>query len=157
MWKYVLAGILFLGFLTASVLGVFVIKKQKDIIIFSRMGHQTNAIEILQVNAALLLMVFFVYRKMFLYVPVVVVFILFAMITTRVQSGISEQGVFIGFTFIEWSKIKTYKIINDDMNTFLLKVRANKRQYVLRCNKENKAQVVELLNKHGKKVMETRK
>ena len=155
MWVYILAGILFLGFFTAVMIGIVVVDKQKTITIYSRLGRRTNLIEIINVNLALLVTAYFVYIRYYIFMPAIVFFVLFIIITTRVQSGMSEQGVFIGMTFIEWDKMKSYKIINDDISTFTLKIRANKRQYVFRCDKSQRVAIEDILLAHGRKKTET--
>ncbi|MDE7366480.1 MAG: hypothetical protein K2N24_03895, partial [Lachnospiraceae bacterium] len=72
-------------------------------------------------------------------------YIFFIVITTRIRSGLSEEGMFVGLTFIDWEHIEGYKFVNDNINTIKVKLRANKRQYIIECEKEQKAEVEELV------------
>lgn len=155
MWIYALAVILALGFFTADIIAIIILDKQKTIAVYSRMGRQTNPIEIINVNLALLLVGYFIYIKYFVFMPAIVCFIIFIILSTRVQSGMSEEGIYVGLTFIEWNKVKSYKIINDDISTFMIKLRANRRQYVFRCDKVKRSEIENILQLHNKKRMET--
>lgn len=155
MWIYALAIILALGFFTADIIAIIILDKQKTIVVYSRMGRQTNPVEIINVNVALLLIGYFIYIKYFVFMPAIVCFVVFIILSTRVQSGMSEEGIYVGLTFIEWDKVKSYKIINDDISTFMIKLRANKRQYVFRCDKVKRSEIEDILHAHNKKRMET--
>lgn len=155
MWAYILAGLLALGFLTASMIGVIVVDKQKTITIYSRLGRTTNAYEIISVNIAFLVIALMLYFRYYIFIPAILSFIIFVIITTLVKSGLSPEGVFIGMTYLEWNKVNNYKIVNDDISTFTLKVRANKRQYVFRFHKNDREAVENLFVKHEIKVTET--
>ncbi len=150
-----MAVILALGFFTADIIAIIILDKQKTIAVYSRMGRQTNPIEIINVNLALLLVGYFIYIKYFVFMPAIVCFIIFIILSTRVQSGMSEEGIYVGLTFIEWNKVKSYKIINDDISTFMIKLRANRRQYVFRCDKVKRSEIENILQLHNKKRMET--
>lgn len=155
MWIYALASILFLGFFTATVISIYVVDKQKTIKIYSKLGRRTTVIEIINVNIALILVGIFVYIKFYVFIPALLFFIIFILLLSRVQSGMSDEGIFVGMTFIEWSKVKSYKILNDDIATFTIKIRANKRQYVFRCDKSVRKDIENILQEHGKQVTET--
>ena len=150
-----MAVILALGFFTADIIAIIILDKQKTIAVYSRMGRQTNPIEIINVNLALLLVGYFIYIKYFVFMPAIVCFIIFIILSTRVQSGMSAEGIYVGLTFIEWNKVKSYKIINDDISTFMIKLRANRRQYVFRCDKVKRSEIENILQLHNKKRMET--
>lgn len=150
-----MAIILALGFFTADIIAIIILDKQKTIVVYSRMGRQTNPVEIINVNVALLLIGYFIYIKYFVFMPAIVCFVVFIILSTRVQSGMSEEGIYVGLTFIEWDKVKSYKIINDDISTFMIKLRANKRQYVFRCDKVKRSEIEDILHAHNKKRMET--
>ncbi len=155
MWIYIIAGILFFGFFTSTIIGIVIVDKQKTIKIDSRLGRSTNAIEIISVNVSLLLIAFFIYIKYYIFMPAIVFFVVFVLISTRVESGISDEGIFVGMTFVEWDNVNSYKIINDDITTLTVKIRANKRQYVFRIDKSRRAEIEDILEAHGKKKMET--
>lgn len=131
-----LAIILFLGFGAACVTAFSTLDKQKDIIIPSRYGRQTEPLEIIYVNAALILVAIMLYEKSYRFLPALTVFVLMIFFNSRMISGISPTGVFIGGTFLDWNKLDGYRIINDEISTIQIRVYANKKQYVLRCDKE---------------------
>lgn len=140
VWLDAAAVILFLGFGMAAVIAFSTIDKQKEITISSRYGRQTGPLEILYVNVALLLIALMLYQHNYRFLPTLVVFVLLIFFNSRMQSGIAPIGVFIGTTYLEWNRIKAYKIINDEISTIQIRVYANKKQYVLRCAKEQRAQ-----------------
>lgn len=140
VWLDAAAVILFLGFGMAAVIAFSTIDKQKEITISSRYGRQTGPLEILYVNVALLLIALMLYQHNYRFLPTLVVFVLLIFFNSRMQSGIAPIGVFIGTTYLEWNRINGYKIINDEISTIQIRVYANKKQYVLRCAKEQRAQ-----------------
>ena len=140
VWLDAAAVILFLGFGMAAVIAFSTIDKQKEITISSRYGRQTGPLEILYVNGALLLIALMLYQNNYRFLPTLVVFVLLIFFNSRMQSGIAPIGVFIGTTYLEWNRIHAYKIINDEISTIQIRVYANKKQYVLRCAKEQRAQ-----------------
>lgn len=141
VWLDAAAVILFLGFGMAAVIAFSTIDKQKEITISSRYGRQTGPLEIIYVNVALLLIALMLYQDNYRFLPTLVVFVLLIFFNSRMQSGIAPIGVFIGTTYLEWNRIHAYKIINDEISTVQIRVYANKKQYVLRCAKEQRAQV----------------
>lgn len=147
MWFDIMMAILFLGFFVLSILSIRTILKQRDIQIFSRISRQTGLIEVLDVNLALIVIVILVIRQLYWYIPVVAVFAFFIMTTTRLQSGMTATGLYVGMTFIPWEEVKSYKIINDDINTLQLKFRVNNRRYIMRCNKEDRKDIDAILRK----------
>lgn len=149
LWLNVLSIILFLGFGTAAMIAFSTIDKQKEITISSRYGRQTGPLEIVYVNAALLLAAFMLYSHSYRFMPAIVVFVLLIFFNSRMQSGIAPTGVFIGTTYLDWSKIKAYKLVNDEIRTIQIRVYANKKQYVLRCNKEDREQAEVYFAEHG--------
>ncbi|MBQ9983768.1 MAG: hypothetical protein IJP29_04185 [Lachnospiraceae bacterium] len=140
VWLDAAAVILFLGFGMAAVIAFSTIDKQKEITISSRYGRQTGPLEIIYVNVALLLIALMLYQDNYRFLPTLVVFVLLIFFNSRMQSGIAPIGVFIGTTYLEWNRIHAYKIINDEISTVQIRVYANKKQYVLRCAKEQRAQ-----------------
>ena len=78
------------------------------------------------------------------------------MITTRIRSGLSEEGMFVGLTFIDWEHIEGYKFVNDSINTIKVKLRANRRQYIIECEKEKKADVENLVRGKLKEIIDTK-
>lgn len=140
VWLDAAAIILFLGFGMAALIAFSTIDKQKEITISSRYGRQTGPLEIVYVNVALLLIGLILYQNSYRFLPALCMFVLLIIFNSRMQSGIAPIGVFIGTTYLEWGKIESYKIINDELSTIQIRVYANKKQYVLRCAKEQRAQ-----------------
>lgn len=149
VWLNVLAIILFLGFTTAAMIAFSTVDKQKEITVHSRYGRQTGPLEILYVNAALLGIGFMLHTHSYRFLPALLSFVLLIFLNSRMQSGISPIGVFIGTTHLDWSKIKSYKIINDEISTIQVRVFANKKQYVLRCDKEQRSQIDTYFSQHN--------
>ena len=143
-----LSIILFLGFGAACIIAFSVLDKQKDIIIPSRYGRQTEPLEIIYVNAALILVGIMLYEKSYRFLPAIIVFVLMIFFNSRMISGISPEGVFIRGTFLDWNKLDGYRIINDEISTVQVRVYANKKQYVLRCDKELRRKVEHLFIGH---------
>ena len=143
-----MAIILFLGFGAACVIAFTILDKQKDIIIPSRYGRQIEPLEIIYVNAALLLIGIMLYEKSYRFLPALIVFVLMIFFNSRMVSGISHEGIFIGATFLDWNKLDGFRIINDEISTIQVRVYANKKQYILRCYKELRRKVEHLFIGH---------
>lgn len=149
IWLNALSIILFLGFAMAAMIAFSTIDKQKEITISSRYGRQTGPLEIVYVNVALLLAAFMLYTHNYRFLPALAAFILLIFFNSRMQSGIAPIGVFIGTTYLDWGKIEGYKIVNDEISTVQVRVYANKKQYVLRCDKEKRKEVDAYFIEHG--------
>ncbi len=148
LWINILIAILFLGFSVLCWLSGRTLIRQKHILIPSLLSRRSGLIEVLDVNAALLVIVVLVLMRLYYYIPAVAVFALFILMTTRLRSGIGNDGLYIGMTYIPWSQVAAYKLINDDINTLQLRFRANKRQYVMRCSKTYRGDIDAILRKH---------
>ena len=148
MWINILIAILFLGFCVLCGLSGRALLRQKHILVPSLLGRRSGLIEVLDVNAALLVIVVLVIRRLYIYIPAVAVFALFIMTTTRLRSGIGNDGLYVGMTYIPWQQVAAYKLINDDINTIQLKFRANRRQYIMRCSKTYRGDIDAILRKH---------
>lgn len=144
-----LAIIFFSGFAMAAMIAFSTIDKQKEITVYSRYGKNTEPLEILYVNIALLMVGVMVYRHTYRFLPALLAFILLIFLKSRMQSGISPNGVFIGTTYLPWNKILAYKFVNDEISTIQIRVYANKKQYVLRCDKEYMKQIDFYFLEHG--------
>ena len=144
-----LAIILFLGFGIGCVVAFSILDKQKDIIIPSRFGRQTDPLEIVYVNVALLMVAFMLFEKSYRFLPALIVFVLLIFFNSRMSSGISPIGVFVGSTFLEWDKLIGYRIINDQISTVQIRVYAGGKQYILRCDKELRRDAEHLFIEHG--------
>lgn len=148
MWQYlqyIVSGALTLGFATIGIISCVVLKHQKKIIVESRLGKSSSSSEIINVNIALVGVALSVWFQYYIFIPPMLMYIFFIVITTRIRSGLSEEGMFVGLTFIDWEHIEGYKFVNDNINTIKVKLRANKRQYIIECEKEQKAEVEELV------------
>ncbi|MBR1865154.1 MAG: hypothetical protein IJ801_01460 [Lachnospiraceae bacterium] len=143
IWLNALAIILFLGFITADLIAFSTLDKQKEITIGSRYGRQTGPMEILYVNVALLLVAYFCYIHDYRFLPALLAFVLLVFFNSRMQSGIAPVGVFIGASYLEWNRIRAYRIVNDEISTIEVQVYANRKRYVLRCGKESRRQIEE--------------
>ncbi|MBQ8085341.1 MAG: hypothetical protein IJ232_04470 [Lachnospiraceae bacterium] len=144
-----LAIILFLGFGAACVIAFSTLDKQKDITIPSRYGRQIGPMEILYVNAALVMIAIILYEHSYRFVPALVAFVLLVFFNSRMSSGISPQGVFIGTSFFDWNKLEGYRFINDQISTIQIRVYAGGKQYVLRCDKDLRRDAEHLFIEHG--------
>ncbi|MGN0153984.1 MAG: DUF5673 domain-containing protein [Lachnospiraceae bacterium] len=149
IWLNALAIVLFLGFGTAAMIAFSTIDKQKEIVIGSRYGRQTGPLEIVYVNVSLLLVAFMLYRNSYRFLPALLAFILLIFFNSRMQSGIAPIGIFIGTTYLDWDKIEAFRIINDEISTIQIRVYANRKQYVLRCDKEQRAEIEAYFMEHG--------
>lgn len=150
MWQYIqyaVSAALTLGFGTIGIIGCVVLHRQKSIIVESRLGKSSSVSEIINVNVALVGIAMSVWFHYYIFVPPLLMYIFFIVITTRIRSGLSEEGMFVGLTFIDWEHIEGYKFVNDNINTIKVKLRANKRQYIIECDKEQKNELEELVRK----------
>ena len=89
------------------------------------------------------------YIHSYRFLPALLAFVLLIFLNSRMQSGIAPDGVFIGTTYLEWKKIKSYQIVNDEISTVQVRVYANKKRYVLRCDKKQRAQIADYFKEHG--------
>lgn len=156
VWISVLAFVLFLGFITAFIVCVGTVKRQTGIIVKSRIRRKTGNTEVIYANIALIVFVVLVYLKLYTFVPAVLAFVAFIIASTRVKSGITDEGVIVGTAFLEWEDMKSYKLVNekDDSNVIILKIRANRKQYVLVCDRRDRVKITEIFD--SKKVAHTR-
>lgn len=150
MWQYIqyaVSAALTLGFGTIGIISCVVLHRQKSIIVESRLGKSSSVSEIINVNVALVGIAMSVWFHYYIFVPPLLMYIFFIVITTRIRSGLSEEGMFVGLTFIDWEHIEGYKFVNDNINTIKVKLRVNKRQYIIECDKEQKNELEELVRK----------
>ena len=96
-----------------------------------------------------------VWFQYYVFVPPLLMYIFFIVITTRIRSGLSENGMFVGLTFIDWEHIEGYKFVNDNINTIKVKLRANKRQYIIECEKEQKSVMEQLVRSKLQEIPES--
>lgn len=143
-----LSIILFFGFGMAAFIAFSTIDRQKEIVITSRYGRQTGPLEILYVNIALVIVAVMLYNQSYRFLPALVAFVFLIFFNSRMQSGIAPEGVFIGTTFLEWGKIKSYRIVNNEISTIEVQVYANRKRYVLKCDKQYRAQAEEYFEKY---------
>ena len=78
-------------------------------------------------------------------------FVLFVVLSTRIQSGITRDGVLVGTTFIEWEFMRSFLLENqgEDSNVIVLKIRANRKTYILVCNREDRFAIDEIFKKNN--------
>ena len=92
MWQslqYVISAILTLGFATIGIVSCVVLHRQKSIIIESRLGRSSSVSEIVNVNVALVGIAMSVWFRYYVFVPPLLMYIFFIVITTRIRSGLS--------------------------------------------------------------------
>ncbi len=155
MWvyaQYVLSGVLTFTFAVIGIISLVVLIRQKTIIVESRLGKSSSVSEIINVNVALVAVAISVWFRYYVFIPPLLVYIFFIVCTTRIRSGLSKEGMFVGLTFIEWENIEGYRFVNDNINTFKLKLRANKRQYIIECDKEIREEVETLVRSKLKEI-----
>lgn len=159
-WKYwitILGMVLFLGFGISVWLCISAIKRQEQIIIPSRLHHRMSGYEIIMANVGLIFAVIMIIYHYYIFLPAVICMVLFIILQTKIQSGITEDGALIDTTFIEWEFMKSYKLqyVEDEDSTIILKIRANRKQYVLVCNREDKKKIEKIFNDNMVKVTKT--
>ena len=93
VWLGVLAFVLFLGFGSGVLVCISAVKRQAGIMIKSRLHHKLNNSEVIYANLGLVGLVVLVYFKIYIFVPAVLMFVLFVVLSTRIQSGITPDGV----------------------------------------------------------------
>lgn len=156
VWIGVLGFVLFLGFATAVLVCVSAIKRQSGIIIKSRLHRKVNSAEVIYANIGLVILAVLFYFHYFVFVPAVLAFVLFIIMSTRIQSGLTGEGAVIGTAFVEWEFMKGYKLVDDenDSNIVTLKIRANRKQYVLVCDRRDRDAICEMFVKNHIKMTE---
>lgn len=156
VWIGVLAFVLFLGFGTAVMVCINAIKRQSRILIKSRIKHKLNSAEVIYANLGLILLAVLIYFKYFLFVPAVLAFVLFIVLSTQIQSGLTDEGAVVGTSFIDWEFMDGYKLVNDesDSNIIILKIRANRRQYVLVCDRRDRIEIKKMFTDNQVKVIQ---
>ena len=140
---------------TGALVCVSAVKKQSGIVIKSRLHHKLNISEVVYANLGLVGLVVLVYFKIYIFVPAVLMFVLFIVLSTRIQSGITEDGVLVGTTFIEWEFMRSFLLENqgEDSNVIVLKIRANRKTYILVCNREDRFAIDEIFRKNNVRSM----
>ena len=151
VWLSVLAFVLFLGFGTGVLVCISAMKRQTGILVKSRLHHKLNISEVIYANLGLVGLVVLVWFKIYMFVPAVLMFVLFIVLSTRIQSGITKEGVLVGSSFIEWEFMRSYLLENqgEDSNVIVLKIRANRKTYILVCNREDRFAIDEIFQRHN--------
>lgn len=157
VWMIVLGFVLFLGFFVAAMVCISAIKKQSGIIISSRLHHKLNISEVVYANLGMIGLVVLLIFRCYVFVPAVLMFVVFIVLSTRIQSGITAEGAIVGSTFIEWEFMNNFKLVNDpeDSNVIILKIRANRKQYVLVCDRRDRVAIYDIFHKNKIKATET--
>ncbi len=150
VWLNVLAFVLALAFFFAVLICVRAVRRAGEILIRSRLHRGLHLSEVIYANAGLLLVLLLVILKLYSFVPAALLFVLFVVLSTRIESGLTAEGVLVGTTFAEWDFVKGFKFTDDetDSNIVILKIRANRKQYVLVCNREDREKIRELFQKN---------
>lgn len=156
VWLTILGGVLFLGFATATFVCYQAVKKQSEIVIASRLHHKLNSAEVIYANLGIVVLGVLLFYKQYTFVPAVFMFVIFIIMTTCIKSGITEEGVIVGTTFLDWEFMKGYKLVDSpgDSNIIILKIRANRKQYVLVCDRKDRVEIANLFREHGVRVTE---
>lgn len=156
VWISVLGFVLFMGFATAVRVCIAAIRRQSGIIIRSRLHHKLNNAEIIYANLGLIVFAVLFYFHYYVFIPAVLAFVLFIVLSARVHSGLTEEGAVVGTTFLEWEFMRGYKLVDDegDSNIIILKIRANRKQYVLVCDRSDRHAIAELMEKKHVRVIE---
>ena len=151
VWLLVLAFVLFLGFGTGVLVCISAMKRQTGILVKSLLHHKLNISEVIYANLGLVGLVVLVWFKIYMFVPAVLMFVLFIVFSTRIQSGITKEGVLVGSSFIEWEFMRSYLLENqgEDSNVIVLKIRANRKTYILVCNREDRFAIDEIFQRHN--------
>lgn len=156
VWIGVLGFIVFLGFATAVGVCISAINRQEGIIIKSRLHTKLNSAQVIYANVGLIILVVLIYFHLYVFVPAVLAFVLFIVLSTRIKSGITDSGAIVGTALIEWEYMKSFKLVNDenDSNIIILKIRANRKQYVLVCDRRDRQRIREIFEMNGVKTTE---
>ncbi len=156
VWIGVLAFVLFLGFATATLVCIGAIKKKTEIVIESRLHHGAARAEVIYANLGLVAVVVLAAFRIYIFIPAALTFVLFIVLSTRIKSGLTAEGAVVGTTFIDWEFMKGYKLVDeeDDSNIITLKIRANRKQYVLVCDRRDKEQIKDIFTEHRVKETE---
>lgn len=157
VWIGVLGFVLFLGFFMAVMVCITAIRRKSEIVIKSRLHHKLGIGEVVYANIGLVLVVVSVAFDFYTFVPGLLAFVCFVVLSTQVQSGLTKKGAIIGTVFVEWEYMKGYKLLDDesDSNIIILKIRANRKQYVLVCNREDRFGIAEMMDRHRVKTIQT--
>ena len=156
VWIGVLAFVLFFAFGVATVLCAKAIRRKESIIIKSRLHHKQSRAEVIYANLGLVAICVLCAFHIYQFIPALLLFVLFIVLSTRIASGLTPEGALVGTTFIDWEFIKGYKLVDEeqDSNIIVLKIRANRKQYVLVCNREDREQIRALFCKNNVKETE---
>jgi hypothetical protein len=156
IWIGVLGFVLFLGFTIAVMVCTKAIKRSADITIQSRLHHSFGSREVVYANVGLVVVVLLLVFRLYTFVPGGIMFVVFVLLTTRIKSGITEDGAIIGTTFLTWEQMESYKLVNDetDSNIITLKIRANHKQYVLVCDREDRYKIAKIMRENYVRITE---
>jgi hypothetical protein len=156
IWIGVLGFVLFLGFTIAVIVCINAIKRSRDITIKSRLHHSFGSREVVYANLGLVAAVVLLAFRLYTFVPGVFMFVLFVVLSTRIKSGLTNEGAIIGTVFLEWDQMDSYKLVNDesDSNIIVLKIRANHKQYVLVCDREDRYIIAKTMKENYVRITE---
>lgn len=156
-WIMILGLVLFLGFATAVAVCIASIKQQKNMVIKSRIHRKITGIEVIYANVGLAIFAVLLHFHYYVFIPSILAFVLVIVLSTRIKSGITEEGVLVGTSFIYWEFMKGYKFVNDpsDSNIIILKIRANRKQYILICDRADRKEISKMMKANGVNPIET--
>jgi hypothetical protein len=156
IWIGVLGFVLFLGFTVAVIVCVKAIKRSEDIKIKSRLHQSFGTREVVYANLGLVAVVVLLVFHLYTFVPGAFMFALFVVLSTHIKSGLTDEGAIIGTVFLEWDQMESYKLVNDetDSNIIILKIRANHKQYVLVCNREDRYRIADTMRTNYVRITE---
>lgn len=150
VWIGVLAFVLFLGFATATFVCVAAIKRKSQIKIKSRLHRKLASSEVIFTNVGLIFLAVLLYFRIYSFAPAILALVLFIVLSTKIESGLTEEGAVIGTKFIEWEFMKSYKLVDEEnSNIVTIKIRADRRQYVLVCERRDIEAIKSMFSKNG--------
>ena len=116
----------------------------------SRIKRKLNISEVVYANLGLVVFAVLMYFHYFVFIPAVLCFVTFIVLTTQIQSGLTGEGAVVGTTFIDWEFMDGYKLVDDeeDSNIIILKIRANRKQYVLVCDRRDKNNIKDIMEEN---------
>lgn len=150
VWIGVLALVLTLGFLVAVLTCIKALDLKTDLIIKSRLHHRLSGEEVIYANVGLVGVIVLIVLKLYLFIPAILLLVAYIVLSALVESGILESGALVGTTLLEWDEMQSYKLVDEenDSNIIILKIRANRKQYVLICDRRDRKELAEIFESH---------
>lgn len=152
MFLQIVAACMFIGFFLATLNCVSAIKYQSKIIVLGWVHHQSETLKLVLANVGLVLLAIAVYYEQYLFIPVVVAFVIYILMLTRMRCGLTEDGVVVGTCFIPWDSMQNFKMIDNPKGvsgTVLLKILAGDKQYYVVCSRCDKNMIKTILENNN--------